>query len=286
MLTIHRFLLARRRAQRAILAALAGLLVAVLDYLTGWRLSFSAFYLLPVSIASWYLGARAGAFAGALSAAAWAVSNELAGQPFPLELEVWNAGVRLAFFLIVSFLLVRLRETLARLEASLARERELSRYDALTGVLNAKGFREVASLELQRAARYQRPVAVVFLDLDNFKDVNDERGHAAGDEVLRLVAERLVSSLRRSDTVARMGGDEFAVLLPETDRGSTELLLGKLRQRLREELATRGWPVTVSAGAVALVPNGVSLDWLLHEADRLMYGVKAGGKDGVVVVGV
>ena len=283
MRAINDFLLARSRAQRAVLALLAGIVIAAVDYATGWRFSFSAFYLVPVSICAWYLGVRAGYLAGFMSAVAWALANRWAGDPLPAWLLTWNAGVRLAFFVVVANLLARLHETLGRLHASLARERELSRVDALTGVHNSQGFREVASLELRRASRYHRPVGIVFLDLDDFKHVNDTLGHAAGDEVLRVVATHLVSALRRTDSVARLGGDEFAILLPETDRPATEALLHKLQEQLVQAMRDREWPVTVSFGAAVIVPKGETLDWLLNRADRLMYGVKEKGKNGIAV---
>lgn len=283
MLRIHRFLSARRRAHLLALALVLGAVLGLLDYATGWVLSFAAFYLVPVAICAAYVSRRAGMMAAVLSAVTWAVANRLAGEQLPWAIALWNATTRLAFFWTFAWLLSELRITMERLAAALERERELSRVDPLTGIQNAQGFREVATHELRRAARYRRDVGIVFLDLDDFKRVNDTWGHATGDEVLRVVATLLAGNLRQSDTVARMGGDEFAILLPETDESAARAIVEKLQRRLLERFTASEWPVSVSVGAVVAHAPNLSVDQLLQAADGLMYGVKRQGKNGVAV---
>ena len=106
---------------------------------------------------------------------------------------------------------------LSSLKRALDRERELSGTDVLTGIRNARSFREVLGAEIERSKRFQRPFTVAYLDLDNFKTVNDCHGHEHGDELLRLVGNTILTGIRKTDTVARLGGDEFALLLPETE---------------------------------------------------------------------
>ncbi|MHB0947720.1 MAG: GGDEF domain-containing protein [Gemmatimonadaceae bacterium] len=283
MLRFHRYLRARRATQLLAVAFLAGGAFGILDYATGWVLSFAAFYLIPVAICAGYVSRRAGMVAAVLSTVTWAVANRLAGELTPLPIAVWNATTRLLFFGSFAWLLSELRSAMEQLGAALERERELSRVDPLTGIQNAQGFREVATHELRRAARYRRDVGIVFLDLDDFKRVNDTWGHATGDEVLREVATLLAGNLRQSDTVARMGGDEFAILLPETDEPAARVIVEKLQRRLLERFTARQWPVSVSVGAVVAHAPNQSVDQLLQAADGLMYGVKRRGKNGVAV---
>ncbi|HTC77354.1 MAG TPA: diguanylate cyclase, partial [Terriglobales bacterium] len=109
-----------------------------------------------------------------------------------------------------------------QLAAALAAEKELSRSDPLTGLPNRRAFYEVALAEADRARRYRHPLSLAYLDVDNFKQVNDDYGHDAGDELLVRVAEVLRRNLRNNDIVARLGGDEFAMLLPETPASATD----------------------------------------------------------------
>ena len=187
-------------------------IVGIADYVTGPQITFSVFYLVPVSVAAW-LGGTAGALAGsvlaavvwfgALLAASASVSNTF--------VYVWNFCAQLFFLLLVALLLGQLRRMLDR-------ERELSRRDQLTGLPNARALHEIAGAEIARAGRYRLPLSLAFIDVDDFKRINDSRGHGAGDRLLRLMAQVIRGSLRSSDHVARCGGDEFVVLLPVADQ--------------------------------------------------------------------
>ena len=147
------------------------LLLGVLDYLTGYEVSFAFFYLVPVSLVAWFVGRDAAVGLSVVSAITWQVSNILAGESLSNPLIfLWYTSTRLGFFLVVAILLDRLR-------LALANERKLSRTDTLTGALNRRAFYEVASIEITRARRYDRPLSVAYIDLDNFKAVNDRFGH-------------------------------------------------------------------------------------------------------------
>src|SRR5437879_10039864 len=156
----------------------------------------------------------------------------------------WDALVRLAAFLVVAVMMAALRE-------SLDRERRVARTDPLTGVGNARAFYEAADAEIARARRYQRPFTAAYVDLDDFKTVNDRLGHAAGDAVLRLVARALPGVLRKNDLVARIGGEEFCVLLPETATAPARIVVQKLREALSDVVVAHGWRVTASVRVVA-----------------------------------
>lgn len=176
-----------------------------------------------------------------------------------------------------------LGESESRLKSLLAKEHELARIDPLTNVPNRRAFYEALDKERVRSLRYRRPFTIAYLDLDNFKKVNDSLGHAVGDELLVQVAAGLRTNLRASDYVGRLGGDEFAALLPETDATAAKLVLCKLRLRLLEEMKAHCWQVTFSIGAATFLDPPDSLDVIIRMADETMYAIKAHGKDNVSV---
>jgi diguanylate cyclase (GGDEF)-like protein len=158
---------------------------------------------------------------------------------------------------------------------------QLALSDPLTHLANSRAFFERLEAEVDRAARYGTIFTVAYLDLDRFKEVNDTLGHAEGDEVLKTVADILRRTTRSSDVTARLGGDEFGVLLPETPYGRAEGALTKLRAEILAAMATAGWPVTASVGAVTFEAATSSADQALKMADSLMYEVKEDGADGI-----
>lgn len=158
---------------------------------------------------------------------------------------------------------------------------ELSVTDQLTGVYNRLRLHQVIDAEIARASRYQTDFAVIMLDVDNFKQVNDSHGHQMGDTVLRQVAMALHTQARRSDTVGRWGGEEFLILCPETDQQGALQLAQLMRQRLHE-LNIDAMPRLITASfGVAAYQQGESRDDLIARADHAMYRAKAQGKDQV-----
>ncbi len=258
----------------AVAVALSGLL-GVADFATGSEISFGFFYLLPVAFAAWYVGPAAGIAISLFNAFVWFEAYALAGgtHSSPVIL-YWNAATRFGFFFVVAILLAKLR-------GMLLHERSLSRSDFLTGVLNSRAFGDAAAAEILRARRYARPFTLAYIDLDNFKTVNDTMGHSAGDTLLRTVAQKMHSALRATDTVARLGGDEFAVLMPETDTDAARSSIDKLRAALLGEMDRHGWPVTFSIGVLTCRTPPDGADQLISLADNLMYEVKHSSKNGV-----
>jgi diguanylate cyclase (GGDEF)-like protein/PAS domain S-box-containing protein len=163
-------------------------------------------------------------------------------------------------------------------------------HDSLTGLANRASFLEHLELGLERAARNQKGAGVLFIDLDNFKLVNDSFGHAAGDELLKAVGARLQSAVRGMDVVARQGGDEFLILLTDIDRRTgdeasatpTEVVASKVGTILSEPFLVDGIEIYVSAsvGISAYPADGADADTLLKHADVAMYSVKDSGRDG------
>jgi len=171
-----------------------------------------------------------------------------------------------------------LEEHKRRLALALDNEKSLSRSDHLTHLANRRAFEESLDMECKRSRRYNRPITLVYMDLDDFKQVNDGRGHQTGDQVLAAVAEALRSSLRATDTVARLGGDEFAILLPETDAQVAPVIMKKLNAVLQNLVQRTRWPVGFSFGVVSFPAPLDSPEAMLAVADKLMYQAKRSGK--------
>ena len=169
---------------------------------------------------------------------------------------------------------VNLQETVIRLRKELVDARALADRDPLCPTLNARAFRRELEREIARARRHDRYLAALFIDLDNFKQFNDTHGHQAGDRILVQMAATLLANVRQSDLVARMGGDEFAVLLLETDEESAFALAETLRRRLASASDTG---VTASIGAASWKP-GISASTLLAQADEAMFKNKPHAK--------
>lgn len=155
-------------------------------------------------------------------------------------------------------------------------------YDSLTGLPNRKLFFDTLDQGLELAKRHDRQIGLLYIDLDGFKNVNDTLGHAAGDELLNLVAKQLRASTRKSDTVARLGGDEFAVILSEIDSfESAEMVGNKIIQALCAPIKLRQGPVSIGASiGVAVYPDtATEIEQLVKQADKAMYISKANGKN-------
>lgn len=244
-------------------------LLGIPDYLLGYGVSFSIFYLVPILIAAWYSGKKTGIYMSVISALTWFLSDELSGNPFERPyVPIWNAFVRLGFFLIVVFLLDAFK-----------REKALAREDYLTGLGNRRNFFELADYVVKRSRRYGHPFAVSYLDIDKFKSINDRFGHLEGDALLKSVAEVIKGTIRATDVEARLGGDEFAVLLPECNAESAILFFNKLH-RLLSQITIRGnGPVTFSMGVVTFLKPPASTDAMIRIVDDLMYSVKESGRN-------
>lgn len=166
----------------------------------------------------------------------------------------------------------------ARLRAEVERLRQLVHTDALTGLPNRRYLEERLEAEISRAARYGHPLAVLVIDVDDFKHVNDTWGHAKGDEVLVWVGRFIRSMLRSHDVVGRTGGDEFVAILPSTDREGAELIARRLRDELDALRGHPDHPVKMSIGAAAIGPGTGDAQSLIAAGDRAMYAAKGHNK--------
>ena len=167
----------------------------------------------------------------------------------------------------------QLEETNAKLEL-------LSMTDDLTGLGNRRAFDEYIEHEVQRANRYQRPLSIMLMDVDNFKLYNDTFGHLAGDSLLKAIAGLLNKKTRASDLIIRYGGDEFAVILPDTEKSAAKILAERFRKAV-EGVSTLKRPVTVSIGVFSMRPGCLDSTKLVAEADKALYLAKESGRNQI-----
>lgn len=160
----------------------------------------------------------------------------------------------------------------------------LSERDSLSGLRNRRSLDEALEREYRRSARYGAELSVMLIDIDKFKDINDSRGHAAGDEVIRRLGALMLESIRSIDVAARYGGDEFLIALPAIGAAKAEAVAERLRAALADRLALP-FPVTLSIGVADLREGMGSLSDLLAAADEALYQAKRGGRDRVVRTG-
>ena len=259
--------------------ALPGLLlvvvIGVVDSVTGYLYGFSVFYLVPIAVVTWVSGRWVGIVVAFVSAVtAFVADLELGRLSAPISAYWWNAGITFATFLVVTLLLSSLKDALAR-------ETALAHTDYVTGAVNARFFFAMMDNEVARAQRSGDAFTIAYIDVDDFKKVNDALGHRTGDRVLRGVADGLKRRLRRTDVVARLGGDEFAVLLPATGKDAAQTLIPQVRRGLLDDMTAAGWPVTFSVGVLTCPRPPETVDGVMKTVDDLMYSVKRNGKNGV-----
>jgi diguanylate cyclase (GGDEF)-like protein len=250
-------------------------LIGFLDYRVGYYMSFSLFYLIPICLVTARTGRRNGIVMSILGSAVL-FGVEYALRPLELDVPVlvWNVALRWGFFVLVTLALSELQE-------SLKRESDLSRSDPITGLANSRSFAEQLEIEIARARRYHRPCSLAYMDIDDFKGVNDNFGHAAGDQFLSQVGKALKHSLRTTDTVARLGGDEFAILFPETDLPEARHVLERFRENIEHSAEGQHGRITMSIGLVTFHQAPNSPEEAIKIADDLMYAVKHEGKNGI-----
>jgi diguanylate cyclase (GGDEF)-like protein len=249
--------------------------LGIIDYMTGEEITISLFYLIPIALVTWFVGKKLGVLFSIISAMIWTLSDFALGLTYSHPaIYYWETGIRLGFFIIVTLLLSALR-------SALEREKELSRIDYLTGVMNSRFFYDTVQAEINRLHRYKHPFTFVYMDLDDFKTINDQFGHMEGDKALRIVADKIRMNLRKTDVIARLGGDEFAFLLPETDQSNASRVVSKIQYELLNEMRKNNWQVTFSMGVLTCVEPLNTVNEIVRMADDLMYSVKKNGKNAI-----
>lgn len=247
--------------------------LGIIDYVTGFEVAFAVFYVFPITLLTWNLGVKTGLIASCLSALIWLAADIGSGNQYSHTLiPLWNTVIRLTFFLIIINLLTELRKIFNR-------EQLWARTDSLTGAANVRLFYELLRFQIARTNRCGESFTLVYIDLDNFKSINDRLGHSVGNQLLQAFVDVLKGNLRQVDTIARIGGDEFALLLPNTNEKSARTAVAKVQREVGKLMRFEKWPVTLSMGVVTCLDAPTSADELIGLADSLMYKVKHGKKD-------
>lgn len=245
-------------------------LITYLNYrIAGSFYSLDVLYCLPVIQAA-RIGAirasrqfdtRTPLWAGVICALVWSAAEVAVVWPiFPLGAFLINVVTRTVTFTIIG-----------RVVSKLWKEREYSRKDSLTELANRVEFVERFEVEQVRSARSGKPYSLLYIDIDQFKTLNDNHGHHVGDDALKVVAELLKNSSRIVDTVARIGGDEFVVLFPETNAQGCQVLVNRITLASEKTFSQLGWPIALSIGHVTETGKNRSADEVLRAADEKMY---------------
>ena len=257
-------------------SVLAMVAVGIADFVTDPNLGFSSLYVLPVLMGSWRGPKAVGMALALIGALIWtlALMPHLTETTLPF-VSLWNFVVRLSTLAGVAWLVGELRSHLA-----LAERR--ARTDHLTGLATRGWFLEHLEREVERAQRYAHPLTIAYIDIDDFKPVNDTYGHRAGDLLLQRIARTLQEQIRDSDVAGRLGGDEFVLLLLESGTDHARAMIERLAEALRSATLAEGYPVTFSIGVLTFRHHPHDPSTAMVQADELMYEVKRGGKDGVL----
>jgi diguanylate cyclase (GGDEF)-like protein len=185
-----------------------------------------------------------------------------------------NISIELVLFFLAIYLLYALKK-----EVGL--NKELGRADLLTGAMNRRAFYDIAGREISRLERYKRPFTVANVDVDNLKVINYKFGYQAGDKLLRAVADTIKMNLRKVDAISRFGGDEFAILLPETSAEPAQVVLSRIRNVLLNTMEKNSWPVTFSVGTVTFLNAPDSVENMMKKVGAAMYTAKDSGMNTI-----
>jgi len=269
-------------SRRRLVLALSVIGVLALGYVNqiadaALQVDLEALFLAPIAAVAWVVSRRA-SLLFAFYVTLVATISCVAASRFPssqtmLEFVI-HGGTFMSAALVVNLL-----------AAAMGRQTHRARSDPLTGTANATIFHEAVDRELARGRRYDHPVSLAFIDIDDFKRLNDEYGHLAGDEVLQSLASLMYEQVRATDIVGRLGGDEFSILFPETGIDEARAVLERLRVRIAEYARAKTWPISASIGGTTVDGTSpeIGANALIKRADSAMYRVKSSGKDRVLI---
>jgi diguanylate cyclase (GGDEF)-like protein len=209
--------------------------------ITGPEVTFTLMYLVPIIAVTWYSGLWFAIVIALSSITEWAFI-QLQNDHYPADMGFSMYLIsKLSIFIFIIIVI-------SRLKVRIEKEKSLSDHDHLTGALNRKGFFEILETETYRAKRSETPLTLAYLDVDNFKRVNDTLGHHEGDKVLIKLTEMVQSIVRKTDVLGRLGGDEFILIFPDTDISDSRSIIRKLKSGFGKISASNHWPVSLSIG--------------------------------------
>ena len=269
-MTITEYLERQRRSVLVLFGITLLLLTAAGDYLAHTRLGieYSPFYLVPISFFSWFMGKRSGigvALASVMLAFVIRLAHVQAVQY--VNTVIWMSLYGSAVLMI------------SQLKQLYEHERYQSRIDPLTNIENRRALLEAVGRAKSASERNDEPLSIAYLDLDGFKQLNDHLGHSVGDKVLVSTAVAIRKVLRPTDTVARVGGDEFTIVLPGTGDEAARGIIDRLEFEFTRAMEKGHWSVTCSIGLVSFSPPVKPIAVMIRAADEAMYAAKLAGKN-------
>lgn len=262
----------KRRAAILTIAAILSVVAFVLHYHTVFELY--VLYLVPMLLVTWFLGLKTGLHLLAVSFIVWTYTD-LTLTDTPPWVTLANSIARVGAYALLLWVIDRLRHLNDRLA-------QLSLTDELTGLPNRRAFLARGELEIKRAGRNKLPLTVMFIDIDDFKTVNDTQGHHAGDALLQQIAQILRRDIRATDLLARLGGDEYAILFPETGAAVARQLAEAIKASAATDLSSQPTTITLSIGVATFDRPAPSFEAALRVADGLMYEAKQAGKNALL----
>jgi diguanylate cyclase (GGDEF)-like protein len=249
--------------------------LGAVQFILGKTINIAPFYVFPLLFSSWYGSRTTGMLSAVMSVLVYVIIEVAFSRVSPtLNALLLFTAPYLAAYLLLAILIINFRNV-HRTEVVAADT------DNLTGMYNARSFYAELANELLRSKRYDHAFSLAYLDVDNFKSINDSLGHTAGDKLLKEVANCLVSSLRATDVIARLGGDEYACLLPETNQEEAKLAFLKTADLLKRRMAKNKWDVSFSIGVVTFENLPEDIKEAIDIADKVMYSVKKDNKDNI-----
>jgi len=249
--------------------------VSICNIVIGIKINIFILYVIPVAYLTWFISRKAGIIASFVCVISWFWISRTPEYSFPhILIPICNSLLSFFLFLIITLFFATVNNILIH-------TKELTYIDDLTGAVNSSYFITLLQKEMERLERYKQPFTLVYFDLDNFKEVNDNFGHLYGNHVLLFIVNYIKIHLRKVDVIARLGGDEFAILLPETSQESARTVIKRLQSGLLEEMKQKNLSITLSIGVVTCNTVQCTANELVEIADNLMYSIKKNGKNAI-----
>jgi len=242
-------------------------IVSFIDFKLGYEMGFSFFYLIPIIMISWKFGLFFSFIFSSLAAILWGALDVMSGHVYSQAYMIpWNISSRFLIFLMVSYLVFLLKQAILE-------ETHNANTDFLTGAMNLRHITQLINLEVERMKRGGPRFTIIYLDVDEFKKINDCYGHKRGDQLLKKITAIFKNNLREIDVVSRIGGDEFILFFPNTEKEISTIF-----KRIQADLSKYTRPrAKISAGILTCKSTNISTARLIKKADKLMFKAKKHG---------
>lgn len=260
-----------------VICLLLTLLLSFIDIVTGAELTFTIFYLIPITLSVFLSGISLGISFSVLCSIVWIFSDIYPGHAYSnLLIPVWNTLVRFVYFLLHTIMLSRLLQIMAEIQDN-------SFKDPLTKVYNWRYLEEYTNTLIKTANRNNSKIGIIYLDVDNFKKLNDSYGHTMGDQALITITEMVQKQIRSEDIFARLGGDEFSIVLANCSKSTAYGIINRIKDKVDIEINARGWGISLSIGCIIFSKLTSTINQMVKEVDDLMYTVKENGKNNILI---